>query len=230
MPLYQKVLKADAPKTIVIANDPDNISLRPGDQIFSDFISGNEQFESCIQHPEDSITILFSSGTTGAPKAIPWTHITPIKCASDGYYHHNIQRGDVVCWPTNLGWMMGPWLIFASLINKATIALNYGAPMGASFGSFIQDAKVSMLGVVPSIVRQWKNTGTMEQFDWSAIKCFSSTGEASNPEEMTYLMQLANNKPVIEYCGGTEIGGGYVTSTVVQPNIASTFSTQQRPL
>jgi len=43
---------------------------------------------------------------------------------------------------------------------------------------------------------------------------------------MEYLMQLANKKPVIEYCGGTEIGGGYVTSTVVQPNIASTFSTQ----
>ncbi len=226
LPLYQKVLEADAPKTIVIANELNNISLRPGDQIFSDFISGNEQFESCIQHPEDSITILFSSGTTGAPKAIPWTHITPIKCASDGYYHHNIQRGDVVCWPTNLGWMMGPWLIFASLINKATIALNYGAPMGASFGSFVQGAKVTMLGIVPSIVRQWKNTGTMEQFDWSAIKCFSSTGEASNPEEMKYLMQLANNKPVIEYCGGTEIGGGYVTSSVVQPNIASTFSTQ----
>ena len=55
---------------------------------------------------------------------------------------------------------------------------------------------------------------------------FSSTGEVSNPTEMEYLMQLANNKPVIEYCGGTEIGGGYVTSTVVQPNIASTFSTQ----
>ena len=39
-------------------------------------------------------------------------------------------------------------------------------------------------------------------------------------------MALGNNKPVIEYCGGTEIGGGYVTSTVVQPNIASSFSTQ----
>ena len=45
-------------------------------------------------------------------------------------------------------------------------------------------------------------------------------------EEMSYLMGLGGNKPVIEYCGGTEVGGGYVTSTVVQPNIPSTFSSQ----
>jgi acetyl-CoA synthetase len=76
------------------------------------------------------------------------------------------------------------------------------------------------------MVKQWKITKCNEQFDWSTIKCFSSTGEASNPEEMEYLMQLANNKPVIEYCGGTEIGGGYVTSTMVQTNVVSTFSTQ----
>ena len=66
----------------------------------------------------------------------------------------------------------------------------------------------------------------MEKYNWDAIKCFSSTGEVSNADEMNYLMQLANNKPVIEYCGGTEIGGGYVASTVVQPNIAGVFSTQ----
>jgi acyl-coenzyme A synthetase/AMP-(fatty) acid ligase len=29
----------------------------------------------------------------------------------------------VVAWPTNLGWMMGPWLLYASLLNGATIAL-----------------------------------------------------------------------------------------------------------
>ncbi len=226
LPLYEKVVKADAPRTVVIQEGKENCSLRPNDLFFSEFLSENERFNSVIQDPDDTITILFSSGTTGEPKAIPWTHSTPIKCASDGYYHHNIQKDDVVCWPTNLGWMMGPWLIFASLINKATIALYYGAPMGPEFGAFVQDAEVDMLGLVPSIVRQWKNTGTMEAFNWSKIKCFSSTGEASNPEEMKYLMQLANNKPIIEYCGGTEIGGGYVTSTVVQPNIASTFSTQ----
>jgi len=226
LPLYEKILKANAPTTVVISEGEDQYSLRSGDFYFNDFLSENDNFQTVIQSSEDIMTILFSSGTTGEPKAIPWTHNTPIKCASDGYYHHDIQKNDVVCWPTNLGWMMGPWLIFASLINKGTMALYYGAPMGNEFGSFVQEAGVNMLGLVPSIVRQWKLTQSMEQFDWSKINCFSSTGEASNPEEMEYLMSLANNKPIIEYCGGTEIGGGYVTSTLVQPNIASTFSSQ----
>jgi len=226
LPLYEKIVKANAPRTIVIQEGKEATPLRTGDLYFSEILSVNDHFSSVIQDPDETITVLFSSGTTGEPKAIPWTHSTPIKCASDGYYHHNIQQEDVVCWPTNLGWMMGPWLIFASLINKATLALYYGVPMGAGFGAFVENTKVNMLGIVPSIVRQWKNTGSMDLYDWSAINCFSSTGEASNPEEMLYLMQLADNKPVIEYCGGTEIGGGYVTSTVVQPNIPSTFSTQ----
>ena len=226
LPLYSKVLKANAPQTVVINVTDENIKLRVDDIFWDFFLSDNTSFKSVPQHPDDIITILFSSGTTGEPKAIPWTHTTPIKSASDGYYHHNIQKNDVVCWPTNLGWMMGPWLIFATLINKGTIALYYGAPLNRAFGEFVQDAKVNMLGIVPSIVKHWKKTQCNENLDWNAIKCFSSTGEASNPSEMEYLMLLANNKPVIEYCGGTEIGGGYVTSTLVQPNIASTFSTQ----
>ena len=226
LPLFEKIKEIKSPKAVVIKVSDDKISLRKNDIYFNDFLSEKDQFETVIQDPEDIITVLFSSGTTGKPKAIPWTHTTPIKGASDGYYHQNIQKNDVVCWPTNLGWMMGPWLVFAALINKASIALYYGAPMGEEFGLFVQNAKVTMLGVVPSIVRNWKNTGSMENLDWNNIKCFSSTGEVSNPKEMEYLMQLANNKPVIEYCGGTEIGGGYLASTVVQPNIASTFSTQ----
>ncbi|MCA0933117.1 AMP-binding protein [Lutimonas saemankumensis] len=226
LPLYDKVIKANASMAVVVKGGSSECSLRQGDMFFEDFLSEKDEFETVILGPEDMITVLFSSGTTGEPKAIPWTNTVPIKCASDGYYHHNIQENDVVCWPTNLGWMMGPWLIFAGLINKASIALYYGAPMGEGFGEFVQNARVTMLGVVPSIVRHWKNTGTMDSFDWNSIKCFSSTGEASNPDEMEYLMRLGNNKPVIEYCGGTEIGGGYVTSTVVQPNIASTFTSQ----
>ncbi len=226
LPLYEKVIAANAPKTIVVKVSDQQIKLRDHDIYWTDFLSKNRSFKSVAQHPDDTITVLFSSGTTGEPKAIPWTHTTPIKSASDGYYHHNIQKNDVVCWPTNLGWMMGPWLIFATLINKGTIALYYGAPLDRAFGEFVQNAKINMLGIVPSIVKHWKKTQCNENLDWNAIKCFSSTGEVSNPTEMEYLMQLANNKPVIEYCGGTEIGGAYVTSTVIQPNIASTFSTQ----
>ena len=226
LPLYGKIIAAKAPKTIVVKINDEQVALRKGDLFFNDFNSINDTFESVIQDPNDTITVLFSSGTTGDPKAIPWNHTTPIKGASDGFYHQNIQKNDVVCWPTNLGWMMGPWLVFATLINKATIALYYDAPLGIEFGQFVQNAKVNMLGVIPSIVRHWKNTRCMESLDWNNIKCFSSTGEVSNPKEMEYLMHLAGNKPVIEYCGGTEIGGAYVSSTVVQPNIASTFSTQ----
>jgi len=226
LPLYQKVVEAKAPKAVVIKDSSEEINLRVEDVYWNDFLSNDETFKSVIQNPDDIITILFSSGTTGEPKAIPWNHTTPIKGASDGYYHHNIKKNDVICWPTNLGWMMGPWLIFASLINKASIALYYGAPLSKDFGEFVQNAKVTMLGVVPSIVKNWIKTRCNENLDWNAIKCFSSTGEVSNPQEMEYLMHLANNKPVIEYCGGTEIGGGYVTSTMIQPNIASTFSTQ----
>ena len=226
-PLYKKVVSANAAKIIVLQTTTSNdFSLREQDLFWDDFLSENTNFTSVKQTPQESITILFSSGTTGEPKAIPWNHTTAIKAASDGLYHQNIQQNDVVCWPTNLGWMMGPWLIFATLLNKATIALYYDAPLQSDFGMFVQNAKVSMLGVIPSIVKHWKNSGCMEPLDWSVIKNFSSTGEVSNPTEMQYLMQLANNKPVIEYCGGTEIGGGYVTSTVVQENIASTFSTK----
>lgn len=226
IPLFLKVVEAKGPKAIVLKTSVAQSNLRKDDIYWDKFLSTNNKFETVIQSPEDIITILFSSGTTGEPKAIPWTHTTPIKGASDGYYHQDIHKNDVVCWPTNLGWMMGPWLVFAALINKATIGLYYGAPTGEGFGEFVQNAKVTMLGVIPSFVKYWKSSKCMEQFNWDAIKCFSSTGEVSNPTEMEYLMQLANNKPVIEYCGGTEIGGGYVTSTVVQPNIASTFSTQ----
>ncbi|RKU23260.1 AMP-dependent synthetase [Candidatus Poribacteria bacterium] len=228
LPLYEKVIAANAPKAIVFACEgSDGVTQiqREGDMTWDDFLSGTDTFTAVPCHPDAHTNILFSSGTTGEPKAIPWTHTTPIKCAADAYLHHDIHANDVLAWYTNLGWMMGPWLIYASLINKATIALYDGVPTGRDFGVFVQNAKVSMLGVVPTLVRAWKNTECMHGLDWHAIRAFSSTGECSNPEEMLYLMSLAGYKPVIEYCGGTEIGGGYVTGTRVQPAAPSTFTT-----
>lgn len=74
----------------------------------------------------------------GEPKAIPWTNISPLKSAADAWCHLDVQRSDVIAWPTNLGWMMGPWLVYASLINGACMGLYNGSPLGPAFAKFVQ--------------------------------------------------------------------------------------------
>ena len=224
--LYDTVREAGAPRTVVIAERGDDPGLRSGDLLWSSFLGDAEELEPLEGDPDEVTNLLFSSGTTGQPKAVPWTHLTAIKCAVDGHFHQDIRPGDVVAWPTNVGWMMGPWLIYAALFNEATLALYEGAPTGRGFSAFVGDAGVTMLGVVPSLVRAWRRSGALDHADWSGIRVFSSTGEPSDPGDYGWLMGRAgNHAPVIEYCGGTEIGGGYLTGTVVQPASPATFTT-----
>ena len=224
--LYERVVESTELPIIQIPLDVQNeVPIREQDIEWSEFLVADESFESQPRDTEAVINVLFSSGTTGEPKAIPWTQLTPIKCAVDGHCHQDIHPGDVCAWPTNLGWMMGPWLIFASLLNRATIALYEDAPMGYKFGQFVEAAKVTMLGVVPTLVKTWRKSGRLDRYDWSSIRCFSSTGEASQKDDMVYLSAMAGMKPIVEYCGGTEIGGGYVTSLLTMPNYPASFNT-----
>ncbi len=203
--IYARVREIDGPATIVVGGQ--NAPRRPDDVSFETFLEHGSHAMADgsdwhVAAPDRTTGILFSSGTTGDPKAIPWDQTTPIKAATDGRLLQDIRSGDVVVWPTNLGWMMGPWLIYASLINRATIGLYHDAPVGESFGRFVERAGVTMLGVVPTLVRTWRASRAIESCDWSAVRCFSSTGEASQAEDMFYLSSLAGMKPVIEYCGG----------------------------
>lgn len=227
LPLYEKVCNSSYPVKVFVTPLDAHVTLplREGDRAWEDFLIENNQFTAVPCNPMSACNILFSSGTTGTPKAIIWNHTTPIKVASDAFFHQNICPGDVLAFPTNLGWMMGPWLIFAALINHGCIALYTGAPRDREFGEFVERAQVTMLGVVPTLVATWRQSHCMEHLDWSAIKVFTSTGECSNPEDMLYLMSLAGYKPIIEYCGGTEIGGAYISSTVIQNNYPSLFTT-----
>lgn len=56
-------------------------------------------------------------------------------------------------------------------------------------------------------------------------RCFASTGEASNVDEYLWMMGRAHYKPIIEYCGGTEIGGGFVSGSLLQAQSLAAFST-----
>lgn len=224
LPMYAKVVEAGAKRAIVVDTGGE-LQLRERDLSWARVAAADGEFEPVASGPDAHINILFSSGTTGEPKAIPWTQLTPIKAAMDGHFHQDIHASDVVAWPTNLGWMMGPWLIFSSLINRAALALYDDVPTGEGFATFVKEAGVTILGVVPSMVAAWRSNGAVEASDWSKVRLFSSTGEASNAEDMAYLMGLAGPKPVIEYCGGTEIGGGYITGTVLQSAVPATFTT-----
>ena len=65
-------------------------------------------------------------GAAGEPKAIPWTHVTPMRAGADAFFHQDVRQRDVLCWPTNMGWMMGPGLVYAGGVVAAARACGQG--------------------------------------------------------------------------------------------------------
>lgn len=231
-PLYSRVVEAAPYKVIVVsaAGKELSVQLRNQDISWNEFLSTVHDLPrldnfSPVYQPIDSVTnILFSSGTTGDPKAIPWTHLSPIRCAADSWAHANIQAGDVLCWPTNLGWVMGPILLYSCILTGATLALYHGSPLRRDFGKFIQDAGVTILGTVPSLVKTWKSTKCMDGLNWTKIKMFASTGEASNVDDDLWLSSKSYYSPIIECCGGTELASSYIQGNPLQPQAFAAFS------
>lgn len=233
IPLYSRVVESGAPKAIVIPAEGKELGtqLRENDISWSKFLAFTDhlhspEYYSPARQPAESLTvILFSSGTSGEPKAIPWTQIASIRSGAESWAHLDVRAGDVFCWPTNFGWIMGSVLVYSCFLSGATVALYHGSPLDRGFGKFVQDAGVNLLGTVPSMVKTWKNTGCMEGLDWSQIRNFGSTGEASSIDDDLWLSSKAWYKPVIECCGGTELSATYINGSLLQPQAFGMFST-----
>ena len=238
-PLYSKIVEtSSAPRAIVATNTNELTDLlRPEDISWERFIKGtSSEFVPVQLDPQHHLNVIFSSSTSSgkekeggrpkAPKAIPWLAHTAIKSAVDAHLHHNLGPGRILNWPTNLGWMMGPYSVIGTLINKGTLAVFDGSPVSAEFGEFVSKANVTTLGTVPAMAQRWTDSGSIAGCDWSSIELFSSTGSPSNPLTYFHLMSLVPGfAPVIEYCGGTEIGGSYNSSSLHHKAAPSMFTT-----
>jgi acetyl-CoA synthetase len=185
-----------------------------------------------VTSAEDPMMVIYTSGTTGRPKGAVHTHCGfPIKSAQDMWHGLDLHPDETLFWMTDMGWMMGPWEVFGTLLLGATMMLYDGAPDFPEpdrVWSLVDRHEVTALGVSPTLIRALRRHGDeiVHRHDLSSLRKFASTGEPWNPDPWMWLFQnVGRGKlPIINYSGGTEISGGIVMGNVLTPMKPCAFS------
>jgi acetyl-CoA synthetase len=176
---------------------------------------GVSQPSSASIESEATCLLLYTSGTTGKPKACVHTPFGVLATTGKELrYSFDVKPSDHFFWYTDIGWMMGPWELFGVLQFGATIVLYEGVPdypNAERMWQILDQHQVTHFGISPTAVRVLKKSGDalVEKYSLRSLRILGSTGEPWDTESWTWFFEKVGRKkcPIINISGGTEIMG-----------------------
>ena len=180
---------------------------------------------------EAPLLLIYTSGTSGKPKGVVHSHCGfALKVGLDLGICMDFKASDRILWMADMGWLVGPILVFGALFLGGTIVLAEGAPdypQPDRMWRLIDDHAVSYLGIAPTLVRALMqlDEGLLARHDLSSLRVFTSTGEPWTRDAWLWLFKRVGRGriPLLNYSGGTEVGG-IVVATVIHPLKPCAFS------
>lgn len=200
-------------------------ALADRETAWDDLVSnGADPGEVELLDASETLLLAYTSGTTGRPKGAVHTHAGfLVKTASEVAYSFDVSPGGVFSWVTDMGWIMGPLSIIGTHANGATLLLYEGSPDVPDLNRLwrlVERHQVTMLGVSPTLIRTLrlsdKEIGA--DFDLSTVHVLGSTGEPWDPDSYEWLARdlFGGRVPVINFSGGTEVGGSFLAPYPVE--------------
>lgn len=177
-----------------------------------------------IMDAEDICFLVFTSGTTGKPKGTLHSHCSlAVSTAEDLGLLMDLRDTDRMLWISDMGWLVGPLMAVSSSYHGCSVVLVEGTPDYPDSGRMwrlMQDHRVTYLGLAPTTIRSLMRYGDeVDSFDFSALRIIVSTGEPWTHDAWVWLFERVGKRrvPILNYSGGTEVGGGIVAGTVIHP-------------
>ena len=196
------------------------------DHDWHELTSGAETSAPAVEmDADDPLMVIFTSGTTGRPKGTIHTHCgAMVKNALDLGMLLDMRTGDVLLWMSDMGWLVGPKTIIGSALLGATLILAEGTPDYPDDGRLLRLAEehnATFLGMAPTVARSFmgQDPAIVTRHDLSSLRVLVSTGELWDRDSWLWFFNAVGKgrRPILNYAGGTEIGGAILIGTVHHP-------------